>query len=119
MKLHPTELAFLSALAQARDSWVTSANDAIADPSRAVPWSEVEESWAKLAARLTTPEQQEAFRAVVHELLSGIIHSALVVLDGGSSLAEATLLKIEDSKGHVLSKCLHESWPEVSGAPGV
>lgn len=119
MKLHPSERALLSALAQARDSWVASANTAVADPSSALPWSEAQDAWVELAAQLTTPEQHAAFRSVMNELLTGIIHSALVVLDGGSSLAETTLLQIQDSEGHVLRGYLHEFWPEVSGAPEV
>jgi hypothetical protein len=51
----------------------------------------------------------------VSELLSRLTHSALVTLDGGSALAETTLLTISDKDGHEFKNFLHEFWPEVDG----
>ena len=64
---------------------------------------------------LTTPEAKAAFITAVSELLSGLTHSTLVTLDGGSALAETTLLTIRDTGGHEFVDFLHESWPEVDG----
>lgn len=115
MKLHPSELALLNQLALVRDSWVNAAASAIAMAPAALEWSEVPNDWAKLSSILSTPENQQAFRAVVRELLSGQAHSFLVALDGGSSLAETTLISIQDEGGHVFKTFLHEFWPEVGG----
>lgn len=51
----------------------------------------------------------------MRELLSGQAHSFLVALDGGSSLADTTLIAIQDEGGHVFKTFLHEFWPEVGG----
>jgi hypothetical protein len=115
MELHPSELALLRQLALIRDSWESAAASAISTAPAALEWSEVPSEWAKLSSILTTPETQQAFRVVVRELLSGQAHSFLVALDGGSSLADTTLIAIQDEGGHVFKTFLHEFWPEVGG----
>jgi len=115
MELHPSELALLNQLALIRDSWENAAASAISTAPTALEWSEVPNEWAKLSSILSAPEDQQAFRAVVRELLSGQAHSFLVALDGGSSLAETTLIAIQDEGGHVFKTSLHEFWPQVGG----
>jgi hypothetical protein len=115
MELHPSELALLNQLALIRDTWVDAAESAISTAPTALEWSEVPNEWAKLSSILSTREDQQAFRAVIRELLSGQVHSLLVALDGGSSLAETTLISIQDEGGHVFKTFLHEFWPEVGG----
>ena len=112
MTLHPSEAAFLSALAVARDSWVTAAASAVSNPSSAETWSEVTVAWSRLADRLNSPEDKEAFVAAVREVLSGLVHSSLVTVDGGSVLAETTLLTVQDDSGYVFKTFLHEAWPQ-------
>ncbi len=115
MNLHPSERAFLTQLAETRDSWESAAATALSSPSSSVEWSEATGAWSRLSGALQTPEDQQAFRAVVRELLSGQVHSFLVALGGGSSLAETTLITTQDEQGHVFKTFLHEFWPEVGG----
>jgi hypothetical protein len=114
MNLHPSEVAFLKALAMAKASWKAAAAEGIA--SDAVPWAENDSAWRKLAQSLSS-EDRAAFLSVVDDLLSGIIHSTLVTLDGGSALSETTLLTIQDNQGYEFKRFLHEFWPEFKDAP--
>ncbi|ANH67151.1 hypothetical protein ABE85_05420 [Mitsuaria sp. 7] len=118
MSLHPSESAFLAQLAVAKNSWLTAAQRALASEQGTEPWSETAEAWARLRSRLCTAEDQAAWATVIDELLGGLLHSALVTLDGGSALAETTLLSIEDSDGHQFKTHLHEYWPEALDAAG-
>lgn len=115
MKLQPSELGLLRDLALTRDALVNTAADALRPSAGAQPWTDVPASWAALSKRLTTSEDQQAFHAVVRELLSIQAHSFLTTLDGGTALAESTLLSIQDEQGHVFKRFLHESWPGASG----
>ncbi len=111
MTLHPSEVALLKDLALAKASWVSAAADAIEAPKDSV-WIENTEAWSRLSGYVQCPEAKEAFVAVVSELISGVLHSALVSLDGGSALAETTILSIQDADGHIFKRFLHEFWPE-------
>lgn len=113
MNLHSSEIAFLKDLALAKSSWTSAAAEAISNPQSAV-WIENAEAWSKLSACAQDPEAKEAFVAVVSELLSGLVHSALVSLDGGSALAETTTLSVQDADGYTFKRFLHEFWPEYA-----
>ncbi|MFN4121576.1 hypothetical protein [Acidovorax sp.] len=117
MNLRSSEVAFLKALALSNESWSQAAIEALSDPPSA-EWSEQRAAWAALAAHLSNPEAREAFHAVLSELLSGLTHSFLVTLDGGSSLAETTSLTIQDDQGITFKSFLHEFWPTYGGAAG-
>lgn len=116
MNLHPSEIALLKDLALAKSSWTSAAAEAIAAPEDAV-WVENAEAWSKLSACVQAPEAKEAFIAVVSELLSGVLHSALVSLDGGSALADTTTLSVQDADGYQFERFLHEFWPEYGHDP--
>lgn len=111
MDLHPSEFAFLEQLVSAKASWLEAARSASHDSQAPPSWSDVPQAWDKLISLLETHESRAAFAAVVDELLAGVLHSALVVLDGGSALAEQTTLSIADADGHRFRTFLHEYWP--------
>jgi hypothetical protein len=117
MSLHTSEDAFLRSLAEANESWLGAAREALASPTKA-KWSEKQQSWSTLSARLTSECDREALQAVLTELLSGLTHSVLVTLDGGSALAETTILKIQDEQGVTFKSFLHEFWPRYSNGSG-
>lgn len=111
MNLHSSEIALLEDLALAKSSWTSAAAEAISNPQSAV-WIENAEAWSKLSTCVQDSEAKEAFVAVVSELLSGLVHSTLVSLDGGTALAETTTLSIQDAEGYTFKRFLHEFWPE-------
>lgn len=113
MNLHPSETAFLKDIADAKAWWTRMASDGLTTAD--VGWSDHPQAWATLARLLKTPEDRAAFTAAVTDLLSGFAHSTLVTLDGGTALAETTLLTIRDKNGHEFKDYLHEFWPEFDG----
>ncbi len=68
----------------------------------------------KVAQQLPDQQSKDAFATVVSELLSGLIHSTLVALDGGTALADTTIVSISDSEGYEFKRFLHEFWPDYS-----
>jgi hypothetical protein len=117
MTLHPSEIALLKDLALARSSWTSAAAEGLSNPNAI--WIENQEAWSTLSACLQREGSTEAFTAVVSELLSGLIHSVLVSFDGGTALAETTILKIEDEEGHEFKRFLHEFWPNCASGEEV
>lgn len=47
--------------------------------------------------------------AAVEWALSGLVHTALVTMDGG--FGECPTLDLSDSHGRLLGEALHEEWP--------
>ena len=117
MKLHPSEVALLQDLATAKNWWKSAAAEGISEP-RAAQWIESTEAWSKLSECVAKAGANEAFVDVVSELLSGLIHSVLVSLDGGTSLAETTLITLQDEEGYEFKRFLHEFWPEYADGMG-
>ena len=72
---------------------------------------ELIDSYKILSERLSAPEDIEAFQKVVFDGMNGLIHSMLVMFDGGTRLSEYTNLSIIDDKGNEFPKYLHEEWP--------
>ena len=110
MPLHPTEAALLEDLARAKKDWVEIAGSAI-DQGGEPGWSDHPDRWMRLRKVVCEAGLTDDFKIAVGEVLSGAIHSILVTLDGGSQLAETTLLRVVDDDGHEFAKYLHEYWP--------
>lgn len=51
----------------------------------------------------------DALATAVEWALSGLVHTALVTMDGGFS--ECPTLDLRDSQGRSLGEALHEEWP--------
>jgi hypothetical protein len=64
-----------------------------------------------LSDAIQTDEQQQAFREVLGKCLSGLVHSTLVALDGGSHEARTLDLRTAE-EGRSLGVALHEEWPD-------
>jgi hypothetical protein len=66
-----------------------------------------------------TPEQRNAFQAVVRQTLTGLAHSIMVTLDGGSAysdrLGSPRLLHVD---GHPFVAGLHERLFDHLSRPG-
>lgn len=62
-----------------------------------------------LSEAIRTAEQREALRLLLGEWLSGLVHSALVELDGGGDAPTLELRTGEGGKS--LGVALHEEWP--------
>lgn len=97
--------ALLQDLAAAVDSWRSAVNDALNGSADTDP-----EMVDVLANLDLSPTDVSSIVAVVEWALSGLVHSALVTLDGGS--ASCPTLELRDPHGNALGDALHEQWPE-------
>ena len=103
-----TPTAFFEDLAISLDGWVDASVSAMTDPAADLIWTNHPEAFRSLAGVLSTAELRAALKTALLEILSGQIHSILVTLDGGTALAEQTLLTVTDEDGHELPPGLHE-----------
>lgn len=99
---------FFEDLARSLDYWVRETVEAATNAEADVSWSSIERHFRLLQPTLATREQREAFRAVLHKALTGLLHSVMVTLDGGSELADSFTLTITTSTGATLAPGLHE-----------
>jgi hypothetical protein len=98
---------FFEDIARGIDNWVEAAVHGLHDPvssshgGKAAP--------ATLAAAVRTPEQRQAFEAVVRETLTGLAHSIMVTLDGGSAYSDRLgSPRLLHGDGHPFVAGLHE-----------
>jgi hypothetical protein len=63
-----------------------------------------------LAEAIQTADQSQALRLIVGKCLSGLVHSALVELDGGGDAPAMDVRTAKDGKS--LGVALHEEWPD-------
>jgi hypothetical protein len=76
-------------------------------------WSEVKDSYQKLQQKIADKEEREAYQKVVDETIRGVIHSILVMIDGGDDLADKLLLDLierETSISLLNRTALHEEF---------
>ena len=75
---------------------------------------------ARLVRRLANASPAEA-EAIVGDELKGLYHGLLVILDGGSALANEGLVQIVDEEGKPFDRFLHEicfrHWPAADKKP--
>jgi hypothetical protein len=77
---------FFEDIARGIDSWVEAALGGLQDPASSS--YEKKAALASVAATVRTPEQRDAFETVVRETLTGLAHSIMVTLDGGSAYSD-------------------------------
>ena len=112
--LTPLEDAFLRDLALSKRTWLETARGAL-DGHDDLIWSECESSWRALAAASANADLRKALLIAIDELLGGLTHSFLVTLDGGTQLAEKTLVEVRGEDEAPFTRGLHEFWPFYSG----
>jgi hypothetical protein len=101
------ERAFLSALAGIHRSWSVAAGDVLEAPA-APAWVEDAEGVAILRQALTAPEAREAMRALMSQVIGGVLHSVLATLDGDSNAPDTENLSVSASNGAPFRRFLHE-----------
>ena len=113
-----TTTAFLEDLARHLDTWLAQGVVAMTDTSAELKWTDRPEAFHTIAPHLSTPECRAAVHTALLELLSGLSHSFLVTLDGGTALAQHTTLSLKDSAGQELESGLHERFYDHLFATG-
>ncbi|GAC44347.1 hypothetical protein [Paenibacillus popilliae] len=99
-------------LTEIKAYWVNTTSESLDDKADLI-WSEVEDEYEILQKKLTSQEEREAYQKVVDEVIKGVMHSILVMIDGGDELADKILLDLtERDTNKSLSKqtALHEEF---------
>jgi hypothetical protein len=78
--------AFFEDIGVSLDLWVEVAVQGLTDPASTN--YQARGALTIIADALRAPEQREAFEAVLRETLTGLAHSIMVTLDGGSEYSE-------------------------------
>lgn len=95
-----------------KDHWVNTATAGL-EPNAKLIWSNVEEDIRELQKLVSTDQQKEAFAKVLNDIIMGVLHSTLVMIDGGDALADRIKLDLIDSDTMVSLKenvALHEEF---------
>lgn len=74
-------------LKQIKDYWVKTSIDSL-DEQADLIWSEHEEEYNLLHSVIIGEELKKAYSMIIDELLKGVIHSILVMFDGGDKLTD-------------------------------
>lgn len=85
----------LQNLKNIKDYWVKTSVDSL-NPNTDLIWSDNENAYRLLQSKLITQEEVVSFRKVQDELINGVIHSILVMIDGGDELADNYLIDLVD-----------------------
>ncbi|BBI35165.1 histidine kinase [Cohnella abietis] len=103
--------ALFQDLKQIRDSWI---NVDYLGPNTVIPeWSDLKSEYRLLNNLLSTDEGIEAFKKVIQDKIDGVLHSVLVMIDGGTELAEKfTIDLVVEDTGESLKEgiALHEEF---------
>jgi len=91
--------------------WTEGAMESITDKNADLMWTDNEASFRKLQKALAQQGvSKEDVKQVFFECLSGYAVSFLVMLDGGTSLAESGRIFLVDEDGNHLGEGLHEEF---------
>ncbi len=99
-------------LKQIKDHWVNTAVSSL-EPNADLIWSNVEEDFNNLQKLFSTKEEKEAFRKVLNDIVAGVMHSTLVMIDGGDALADSIKIDLIDASSRESlknNKALHEEF---------
>lgn len=80
-----------------KDYWASQATVSL-NPSTDLIWTENESEFRLLQEKLSDAQAQEAFRKIQDEIIRGVMHSILVMVDGGDALADKMKLDLIDEK---------------------
>ncbi len=70
-----------------KDYWTTTAVDGL-NSNTDLSWSENEDKYKILQTKLTSQEELNALHEIQNDVIQGVIHSILVMIDGGNELAD-------------------------------
>jgi len=95
-----------------KDYWTTTAVDSL-NPNPDISPFENEDDYKILQTKLSSQEEINAYRKIQNEVIQGVIHSILVMIDGGDDLADNYLVDLvdRDTKESLLKEvALHEEF---------
>lgn len=101
--------AFFEDLAKSEERAESAAREAVASPGLPA-WVENHQAVEVLRGTLPTSEHFDALANFVREVVHSALHSALVLIDGGSESAEVGQLNLVDGEGASADGALHEKY---------
>jgi len=78
-----------------KDYWVNKGINNL-DPNADLRLSDVEMDIQELQKIISTQGQKDAFKKVLNDLIEGVFHSTLVMIDGGDALADKMKIDLVD-----------------------
>jgi hypothetical protein len=95
-----------------KDYWVKTSIDGLNLNSDLI-WSEFEEQYKMLQSRITTNDEKYAYGEILNEIIKGVIHFILVMIDGEDKLSDEytiDLIEQESKKSLRENIALHEEF---------
>ncbi|GFZ34392.1 hypothetical protein CSC2_49180 [Clostridium zeae] len=95
-----------------KDYWVNTLEESLADNADLI-WSDYPDEYKILSTKLEEKEAKDALRKVSDEVIRGVIHSILVMIDGGDEVADKFKVDLidEDNGQSLKYDCaLHEDF---------
>lgn len=78
-----------------KDYWVNKGINDL-DPNADLRFSEAKEEIQELQKIISTQEQKDSFKRVLNDIIEGVFHSTLVMIDGGDALADKMKIDLVD-----------------------
>ena len=97
-------------LKEIKDYWVQTSIDGLKFDADLI-WSDFEDEYIYLQKILTSEKDIQAYRKILDEIIRGVIHSILVMIDGGDELTDefnVDLIDYKTKKSLKYNNNLHE-----------
>ena len=88
--------------------WSKLVSSSLCGETESDTWSNNPDSLNQLRAILKAKALREDVENVLRDALSGLAHSMLVTLDGGTKMADKIKVRLADQNGHYFCSYLHE-----------
>jgi hypothetical protein len=80
-----------------KDYWAETGKNSLERDADLI-WSDREDQYHVLHDKLCSEQEKDAFKKVSEELIKGVIHSVLVMIDGGDDLADKFTVDLVDTQ---------------------
>ncbi|HHX37889.1 MAG TPA: histidine kinase [Clostridiaceae bacterium] len=81
-----------------KDIWVEGSVEAVQGKDTDLRWTSNIEEYAILREALCDEKKQEAYRKVINDVVEGVMHSMMVMFDGGSALSDEFSIDVINSE---------------------
>ncbi|WP_291573882.1 histidine kinase [Clostridium sp. UBA4548] len=95
-----------------KDYWVKTSIEGLTINTDLI-WSDVEEEYKILKDKIVSDDEKIAYEKILNEVIRGVIHSILVMIDGGDKLADNYTIDLIEQKTRISLKkndALHEKF---------
>jgi len=78
-----------------KDYWVNKGTSNL-EPDADLRFSDIKADIQELQKIISTQEQKDAFKRLLNDIIEGVFHSTLVMIDGGDALADKMKIDLVD-----------------------